>query len=142
AGNRLTDLSEIGDFSDQTDGLNKLSSLGMTFSDQIGEHVSINGGYNYQSKTNVTDGTSLMTSSYLNYRINRNEEYQSETTDNLHRLNLEMNAKFKNGDILKIAPTLTYSRFYLHNQRSTELRNLNIREIGNRQDTSINNTPT
>src|SRR5690606_18668844 len=39
-------------------------------------------------------------------------------------------------------PTLTYSRFYLHNQRSTELRNLNIREIGNRQDTSINNTPT
>ncbi|MGO1816691.1 MAG: outer membrane beta-barrel protein [Sphingobacterium sp.] len=142
AGNRLTDLSEIGDFSDQTDGLNKLSSLGITFSDQVGEHVSINGGYNYQSKTNVTDGTSLMTSSYLDYRINRNEEYQSETIDNLHRFNLEMNAKFKNRDILKIAPTLTYSRFYLHNQRSTELRNLNIREMGNRQDTSINNTPT
>lgn len=142
AGNRLTDLSEIGDFSDQTDGLNKLSSLGMTFSDQLGDRVSIRGGYNYQSKNNLTTGASLMTSSYSDYRINRNEEYQSETRDNLHRLNLEMNATLKNGDILKIAPTLTYSQYHLHNERTTELRNLHIHEIGGRQETSVHNTPT
>lgn len=142
AGSRNTDLSEIGDFSDPNDGLNKLGSIGISFTDNIGKNVSLNGGYTYQSKYNLTKGNSLLTSSYSGYKIHRMEQYENKSYDNLHTLNLEMNAKFKNNDILKINPKLAYNREYFYNQRTTDLTNRRITDKGTRQDTSINSKPS
>jgi len=142
AGGRNTDLSEVGDFSDPNDGLNKLGSIGISFTDNLGERVSINGGYSYQSKFNLTEGTSLLTSSYPGYNIHRFEKYTNRSYDNMHTFNLEMNAKFKNNDVLKISPKFSYNREYFYNHRSTDLTNRKIRDEGNRQDTSINSKPS
>ncbi len=139
---RNTDLSEIGDYSDQNDGLNKLGSIGISFTDNVGDHVSFNGSYVYQSKNNLTQGNSLLKSSYSGYNIHRFENYENKSFDNLHTLNLEMNAEFKNKDILKIAPKLSYNRSYFYNNRNTDLRNYRIRDEGVRNDTSINSTPS
>ena len=142
AGGRSSNLGDIGDYSDQSDGLNKLSSIGITFSDNFGENVTISGGYNYQSKNNLTEGNSLLTSSYQGYRIHRFEDYKNKLNDNYHKLYFEINSKFKNQDILKIVPTVTYNKFYNYNLKTSDLRNYKIRDLGDRQDSAINNNPT
>lgn len=142
AGGRNTDLSEVGDFSDPNDGLNKLGSLGISFTDNLGDNITLNGGYSYQSKFNLTEGNSLLTSSYAGYKIHRYEKYRNRIYDNLHTLNLEMNAKFKNNDVLKINPKVAYNREYFYNQRSTDLTNRRLHELGERQDTTVNSKPS
>lgn len=150
AGSRNTDLSEIGDFSDPNDGLNKLGSIGISFTDNIGSRVTLNGGYTYQSKFNLTTGNSLLTSTYPTYKIHRTEEYENKTYDNLHTLNLEMNSKFKNNDILKINPKLSYNREYFYNNRKSDLLNQKnyggfrktIRDEGERQDSTKTSKPS
>jgi len=142
AGSRNTDLSEIGDFSDPNDGLNKLGSIGISFTDNIGNNMTLNGGYTYQSKYNLTKGNSLLTSSYTGYKIHRREEYENKSYDNLHTLNLELNAKFKNNDVLKINPKLSYNREHFYNQRITDITNRRIFDEGLRQDTSVNSKPS
>ncbi|MFZ4261298.1 TonB-dependent receptor [Sphingobacterium sp. HJSM2_6] len=140
-GGRNSAIGDIGDFSDQSDGLNKLSSLGISFSDSIGRFITISGGYTYQSKQNTTEGNSLLTSSYLGYKIRKSEDFLRKSHDNSHKLNFEINSKFKNQDILKIVPTLTYNNFINYNLKSTNLRNYRIQEFGNNLDTSVVNTP-
>lgn len=142
AGGRSSGLGEIGDFSDQSDGLNKLSSVGITFSDSIGRYTSLSGGYTYQAKKNFTEGSSSLTSSYYAYKIRNVENYERQLNDNFHRLQLELNTKFKNQDILKVIPKLTYNQFNNYNINNKELTNYRIRESGRNRDTSVSTNPT
>lgn len=142
AGGRSAGLGDLGDFSDQSDGLNKLSSIGFSFTDSLGKYVSITGGYTYQSKQNITKGNSSLTSSYQGFRIRRMEDFERKLNDNFHKLQLEINSKFKNQDLLKIIPKVTYNRFYNYNLKSTNATNYKIRERGTYQDTSTNSNPT
>ncbi len=142
AGGRVSSLGEFGDYSDQSDGLNKLGSLGISFSDSWGKDIQISGGYTYQSRNNLTEGNSLLTSSFSNFKIHKKEDYSTKTLDNYHKLFVEINSKLKNQDIIRITPTLTYNRTFVDNNRLTTRLNYRVSESGEQQDSSVNSTPT
>lgn len=139
---RSADLTDVGDFSDQADGLNRVSNFNLSFVDTIGSRMSISGVYNYQNKQNKTEGSSLMTSSYSDYKINKRENFFSKTDDNIHRLQLNFKAKFKNNDELSIRPELGYSYGVNRIFKESALSNRKIRDVGHRQDTTNSSTPT
>ena len=93
AGGRATSLGEFGDYADQSDGLNKLGSIGGSFTDNWGKDIQISGGYNYQSRQNLTEGNSLLTSSFSNFKIHKKEDYSATTLDNYHKLFFEITNK-------------------------------------------------
>ncbi len=142
AGGRSSALGEFGDYADQSDGLNKLGSLGISFSDNWGKNVQISGGYNFQNKQNITEGNSLLTSSYSSYKIHKTEEFMTISDDNFHKLYFEINSKFKNNDVLKVSPTVTYNRNGNSNNKYSILRNYKVRESGRYRDSSVNTNPT
>ncbi|WP_312139169.1 outer membrane beta-barrel protein [Sphingobacterium sp.] len=142
AGGRATSLGEFGDYADQSDGLNKLGSIGVSFTDNWGKDIQISGGYNYQSRQNLTEGNSLLTSSFSNFKIHKKEDYSTTTLDNYHKLFFEINSKFKNQDIFKIKPTITYNRTFVDNNKYTTRQNYRVSESGEQKDSSVNSTPT
>ncbi len=141
AGGRSSGLGDVGDFSDQSDGLNKLSSIGITFSQNLNKYISLSGGYTYQNRQNITEGNSLLTSSYYGYKINKKEDFERKMDDNFHRVQLEINSTLKNQDILKIVPKLSFNRSYNYNLKSSNLSNYRIRERGSYNDTSTTTNP-
>jgi len=133
-GGRAQSLSDIGDFSEPVDGLNNVSALGMTFMDQIGSRIQVNGGYQYTYKEKFLEGYSRLTSNYVGNQINNSEEYINRTYDSFHKIFLEMESKFKNGDTFKFSPTFTYNNSYLNSQKSRQLQSKNIVNKGDYSD--------
>lgn len=141
AGGRSSVISEIGDYADQADGLNELSAFGVTFREDVTSHFSVSGGYNFNRRENNTIGHSLLTSTYQTYRISRAEDFVSNTDDQTHKFNLEFNSKFKNNDILRVKPIVTYNRSLRHNVRDNLLRNFRLTNRGTYQDSSVMSSP-
>lgn len=141
ASGRSGALSEIGDYADQADGLNKITAFGVSFSDDIGKNISITGGYQFNRRENLTIGNSLLTSTYQTYRISKRDSFATTTDDDTHKFNLELNTRFKNKDLLRISPMLTFNRFQRYNKRENVLRNFRLTNEGEYRDSSVTNNP-
>lgn len=141
SGGRPPNLSDIGDYADQADGLNKVTSLGVNFSDDITQRTRLTGGYSYTQRENETVGNSLLTSTYDYYRISKRDDYITLLDDRMHRFNLELNTRFKNNDYLKISPSLIVNRHTKDNIRENTLRNFRLTNRGTYQDSSVTDNP-
>ncbi|WP_380868919.1 TonB-dependent receptor [Sphingobacterium corticis] len=142
AGGRSPNLSDIGDYADQADGLNKINSFGVNFSDDIGQRTRLSGSYAFSKRSNETTGNSMLRSTYSGYQITKADDFTSITEDKTHKINFEINSKFRNNDILKVTPTVSLNRYVLDNQRSTLLRNFRLRNDGIYKDSSTIERPS
>ncbi|MHC8950436.1 TonB-dependent receptor [Sphingobacterium hungaricum] len=140
-GGRESSMNDIGDYSDPTDGLNNTKALGFSFSDKLSDNTNVSGGYNFINRNNVTEGNSQLTSYYYGYKILTKDEYVNKTNDFQHRINLEFDTRFKNKDILKISPILSYSYSKANSEKNTDLQNRTITNKGIYLDSTITNNP-
>lgn len=140
-GGRSRGFEDIGDFSDPIDGLNRITSLGINFSDKVGKRSSIRGGYSYTHKDSYIKGLSKHTSDYINNRINSSDEYVAKLKDNTHKVSLELNTVLKNDDILKITPTFTYRDGLGDENKNKFLRNKRVTNEGSHEDSSYYKSP-
>ncbi|WP_353547349.1 TonB-dependent receptor [Rhinopithecimicrobium faecis] len=140
-GERERSTGELSDFADPTDGLNKVSSLSASFSDNISDKTTISGRYSYLKKKNITQGNSLLQSLYANSSIFNYEDYRLESNDDNHAVSFNIESKLNKNDILRFTPKLSYSRTKLSNIRDKNLSNRRLTTLGNYSSKGIIESP-
>src|SRR5690606_33498624 len=76
-GNREKSLFDMNDFVDPTDGVNNIKSFGLSFSDNIAENTQFNASYSFTRKRNITQGNSILKSTYIGNAISNEELYHT-----------------------------------------------------------------
>ncbi len=140
-GGRDRSLFDAVDFVDPTDGLNNVRSLGFNFSDNIASETLFNMSYSFTRKKNITKGNSMLKSTYIGNLISNEENYQTNSEDNFHKLTAEFKHKFKNSDILEIRPIFSYNKAYVGNSKRRLINNNRITNTGDYLDTTYNKNP-
>lgn len=140
-GQRDRSLLEIGDYSDPTDGLNNVSSFGVNVSRKLGTTVDFNSSYSFVKQENITQGFSELTSSYIGNTIRRNEDYKINSTDYNHRFKMEIDSRFKNKDIFKIAANVLLNKQITTNYKTTQITNKESNTLGTYRDSSSQINP-
>lgn len=140
-GNREKSLFDMNDFVDPTDGVNNIKSFGLSFSDNIAENTQFNASYSFTRKRNITQGNSILKSTYIGNAISNEELYHTTNDDNFHRVVAELRHRFKNRDILEVKPVFSYSKVYLGNNRRRLINNNQITNRGLYQDTAYQRNP-
>ncbi|GGH19615.1 hypothetical protein FAZ19_10610 [Sphingobacterium alkalisoli] len=140
-GERDRSLLEIGDYSDPTDGLNNVNSLGINVSRKIGDNTNLNASYSFVRQENSTEGFSELTSTYIGNTIRRKEDYSINTIDLNHRIKFDMETRFENKDALKVGGNLLFNKQIATNTKDTELRNYDSKNLGTYQDSTTQENP-
>jgi len=130
-GERERSSGELSDFADPTDGYNKITSFGASFSDNITDKTSISGRYTFLNKKNTTIGNSFLQSVYVNSSIFNWDEYKISTNEQSHIMNWQIESKFNQRDVLKISPKISYSRSDIINNRDKRIKNRTMTTEGN-----------
>ena len=140
-GDREKSLFDANDFVDPTDGLNNTKSVGLSFSDNIGEHTQLNASYSFTRKSNITQGNSILRSNYVSNRILNKEDYTLTNDDDFHRFTAEFKHRFRNNDILEVKPVFSYNEVSTWNTKERLIKNNRITNDGTYQDSSQQKNP-
>lgn len=140
-GDRIKSMTEIGNYSDPADGLNKVGSIGLNLSDQLSKVVYANFSYNYLYQNNITDGNSQLTSTYIGNTIFRKDEYTINTTDRNHRVRFGFDMNFHNKDQLRINGNFSFNHQLSQQFKEMTINNFNSISEGSYQDSSRKNSP-
>jgi hypothetical protein len=138
---RRQSLTDVGDYADPVDGLNKVNSIGVNLSDQLSKSFSITASYNYTRKKNTTDGFSQLTSSYVGNTIRRKEDYVLNTVDDSHNFKFALSGAFANRDQLKIDGNFLFNTQETFNTKNTEITNAQMSNRGTNEGTTRLTTP-
>jgi hypothetical protein len=138
---RRQSLTDVGDYADPVDGLNKVNSIGVNLSDQLSKSFSITASYNYTRKKNTTDGFSQLTSSYVGNTIRRKEDYVLNTVDDSHNFKFALSGAFANRDQLKIDGNFLFNTQETFNTKNTEITNAQMSNRGTYEGTTRLTTP-
>lgn len=141
AGEREKSLLDVMDFVDPTDGLNNVKSFGVSFADNLAEKTQISANYSYTRKENVTQGNSILRSSYVGNTISNEENYQRNNDDHFHKFSTEFKHRFKNNDMLEVKPTFSYNRVYTGNTKKRLISNNRVFTFGTYRDTALTESP-
>lgn len=110
AGVRERGNSDLTGMMDSEDGVNTTNSVGLSYSDDISDKVSVYGKYTFTNRKNRTLGNSVLQSVYDSYTI-INQENKEINTDNInHLMAWDIEAQLDARNYLKISPNISYSR--------------------------------
>lgn len=111
---------------DPVDGVNTTNSLGLSYSDDILDNVSLYGKYTFTNRRNATVGNSLMQSMYdFNTIINR--ENREVDTDNInHQMSWDIETQLDTKNYLKVSPNVSYHASEVNNHSDNTIRNRSI----------------
>jgi len=109
AGARERGNSDLTGMIDPEDGVNTTNSVGVSYSDDVSDKVSIYGKYTFTNRKNRTLGNSETTSVLEGYSI-VNQEDKEINTDNInHLMAWDIEAQLNDRNYLKISPNISYS---------------------------------
>lgn len=110
AGVRERGNSDLTGMMDSEDGVNTTNSVGLSYSDDISDKVSVYGKYTFTNRKNRTLGNSVLQSVYDSYTI-INQENKEINTDNInHLMAWDIEAQLDARNYLKISPNISYSK--------------------------------
>lgn len=109
AGGRDRDGADLTGMTDPLDGLNQINSLGMSFSDQMTDHIGVYGKYSFIHRKNATISDLFLQSGFQNYLVENLERKEAATNQRAHSMSWDLEADFGPGSYLKISPTLSYT---------------------------------
>lgn len=121
---------DLTGMTDGADGLNRINSLGLSFSDELSDRVDVYGRYAYTQRKNTTFSDLYLINGFQNYFIENLENKQVVSDQRSHQMSWDLDAELSAKSSLKISPTLSYST--LENQlNSTKLvRNRRVSSEG------------
>lgn len=111
---------DINSMIDISEGFNTVHSLGINFRDEIGDKLTLYGGYTYTERNNNTQSISGLQSMYMNRNIVSEDELDAVIGQKKHSLAWNMEVELDSLNYLKISPSLSYtSNNTLNNSFST-----------------------
>mgnify|MGYP000901092329 CR=1 FL=1 len=135
-GEREREMGELADFADPTDGVNKISSIGGSFSSPLSKTVTASGKYSFAQRNNYTEGNSFLQSIYGNGKettnsISNYEDYKIKTVDRTHKMDWDFDVKLSAKDQLKISPKLGWTNSSSQTIKDRRIKNNNLSSTGN-----------
>lgn len=134
-GEREREMGELADFADPTDGVNKISSVGASFSSPLSKTVNASGRYSFTQRNNYTEGNSFLQSIYksgkgVNNSISNYEDYKIRSVDRTHKMDWDFDMKLSPKDQLKVSPKLSWSNSAGQTYKDRRLRNNSLSSTG------------
>ncbi|WP_293946692.1 MULTISPECIES: TonB-dependent receptor [unclassified Sphingobacterium] len=135
-GEREREMGELADFADPTDGVNKISSIGASFSSPLSKTVNASGKYSFTQRNNYTKGNSFLQSIYgsgkgINNSISNYEDYKIKSVDRTHKMDWDFDMKLSKRDQLKISPKFSWSNSSSQTLKDRQIRNNKLSSTGN-----------
>lgn len=108
-GNREMEIMDLTGMTDPADGLNRINSLGLSFSDELSDRVDVYGRYAFTQRKNTTFSDLFLVNGFQNYFIENLESKQSRSNHLNHHMSWDLEADISDRSSLKISPDLSYS---------------------------------
>ena len=141
AGNRERDGTDLTGMTDPLDGLNRINSIGMSFSDQLTENIGIYGKYSFIHRKNATISDMFLQSGFQNYLVENLERKESATDQRSHSMSWDLEADFGPGSYLKISPSLSFTSAENQNNSLKTIRNRSVTTEGEYATDGLSNSP-
>lgn len=109
AGGRERDMGDLTGMMDPVDGVNKIHSIGLSFSDQLSERVELYGKYAYTHRRNSTHSDVHLKSGFENYLIENLETKELVYDQRSHQMSWDLEAQINPKNYLKVSPSLAYT---------------------------------
>ncbi|UQA74461.1 outer membrane beta-barrel protein [Sphingobacterium siyangense] len=135
-GEREREMGELADFADPTDGVNKIGSVGGSFSSPLSKTVTASGKYSFTQRNNYIQGNSLLQSIYgygkaANNLISNYEDYKIKSIDRIHKMDWDFDMKLSPKDQLKISPKLSWTNSTSNTLKDRRIQNNRLSSTGN-----------
>ncbi len=135
-GEREREMGELADFADPTDGVNKISSVGASFSSPLSKTVTASGKYAFTQRNNYTKGNSFLQSIYgsgkgVNNSISNYEDYTIKSVDRTHKMDWDFDMKLSEKDQLKISPKFSWTNASSQTFKDRQIKNNKLSSTGN-----------
>lgn len=135
-GEREREMGELADFADPTDGVNKISSVGASFSSPLSKTVTASGKYAFTQRNNYTQGNSFLQSIYgsgkgVNKSISNYEDYKIKSVDRTHKMDWDFDMKLSEKDQLKISPKFSWTNASSQTFKDRQIKNNKLSSTGN-----------
>lgn len=145
-GEREREMGELADFADPTDGVNKISSVGASFSSPLSKTVNASGKYSFTQRNNYTVGNSLLQSIYgsgkgVNTSISNYEDYRIKSVDRTHKMDWDFDMKLSPKDQLKISPKLSWTNSTSRTLKDRRIKNNRLSSTGNYEAANSTESP-
>lgn len=141
AGGRDRDMIDLTGMMDPVDGVNKVNSVGLSFSDQLSDRVELYGKYAFTERRNNTHSDMHLKSGFEHYLIENLETKETTYNQRSHTMSWDLEAQINERNYLKISPNLSYS---VNDQVSNSIKTLRNREVSSEGEYSVDgqsNTP-
>ena len=109
AGVRERGNSDLTGMMDTEDGVNTTNSVGVSYSDDVSDKVSVYGKYTFTNRKNQTLGTSERTSNLGAFSIITQEDKEIYTDNRNHLMAWDIEAQLDDRNYLKISPNIAFS---------------------------------
>lgn len=109
AGGRDRGNSDLTGMMDPEDGVNTTNSVGVSYSDDVSDKVSVYGKYTFTNRKNRTLGKSVRTSNLGAFSIITQEDKEINTDNLNHLMAWDIEARLDDRNYLKISPNISYS---------------------------------
>lgn len=145
-GEREREMGELADFADPTDGVNKISSIGASFSSPLSKKVNASGKYSFTQRNNNTVGNSFLQSIYgsgkgSNTAISNYEDYKIKSVDRTHKMDWDFDMKLSSKDQLKISPKLSWTNSTSRTLKDRRIRNNRLSSTGKYEAANSTESP-
>jgi len=145
-GEREREMGELADFADPTDGVNKISSVGASFSSPLSKTVNASGKYSFTQRNNSTVGNSFLQSIYgsgkgVNTSISNYEDYRIKSVDRTHKMDWDFDMKLSPKDQLKISPKLSWTNSTSRTLKDRRIKNNRLSSTGNYEAANSTESP-
>ncbi|MGE8292196.1 MAG: outer membrane beta-barrel protein, partial [Sphingobacterium sp.] len=145
-GEREREMGELADFADPTDGVNKISSIGASFSSPLSKTVNASGKYSFTQRNNSTVGNSFLQSIYgsgkgVNTSISNYEDYKIKSVDRTHKMDWDFDMKLSPKDQLKISPKLSWTNSTSRTLKDRRIKNNRLSSTGHYEAANSTESP-
>jgi len=145
-GEREREMGELADFADPTDGVNKISSIGASFSSPLSKTVNASGKYSFAQRNNSTVGNSFLQSIYgsgkgVNTSISNYEDYKIKSVDRTHKMDWDFDMKLSPKDQLKISPKLSWTNSTSRTFKDRRIKNNRLSSTGHYEAANSTESP-
>ncbi|PPL04616.1 Outer membrane protein beta-barrel family protein [Parapedobacter indicus] len=109
SGGRERGNSDLTGMVDPEDGINTTNSVGISYSDDVSDKVSVYGKYTFTNRKNRTLGNSEETSNLGTFSIVTLKDNEINTDNKNHLMAWDIEAQLDDRNYLKISPNISYS---------------------------------
>ncbi len=135
------DAIDLSGMTDPVDGVNRINSFGLSFSDPLSKNVDLYGRYSYTHKRNATNSDLHLRNAFDHYFIENLETRKTISNQHQHVMSWDVDARIDEKQSIKLKPNLSYTNNHTHSNSVKNIYNRRISSEGEYEIDGKTRTP-